>query len=107
MAAAAEVSKYYKGIYQPSESPAIEVAVVMSMFESIQKVAVTKNMFGGILNETGDPVKGHHNIAVWVSGNVFQKGLSHHHTSGLSKSAGWDLPPRECLEEKELIKRKW
>ena len=57
----------------------------MSRFESIQEVAVTKNMFRGIFNEIGDPVKGHHNIVVWVSGNIFHKGLGHRFASGLSK----------------------
>ena len=53
-----EVSKCYKKIHQPSEPPAMEVAVAMSTFESIQEVAVVKKVLRGIFDKIGEPVKG-------------------------------------------------
>ena len=43
-----------------------------------------KKALRGISNEIGEPVKGPHNIAAWVSGNIFQKGLGYCFASSLS-----------------------
>ena len=66
----------------------------MSMLKSIKEAAVVKKALRGILNESGEPVKGCCNIAARVSGNKFKEGLGHCFTSGLSNiSRGGTFDP--------------
>ena len=47
-----------------------------------------KEAFRGALNERGESVKGHGNIAAGVSGNKLEKGMGHQFASGLSNISG-------------------
>ena len=47
-------------------------------------MAVAKKALGGFLDESGELVKGHCNIAAGVSGNKFEEGLGYCFTSSLS-----------------------